>query len=83
MTDEAAIRELEEIKFYKGKNGWSQKDAISKTQREILTALDLKLTESAEINTSMFRQRIRKGRQSKLSKITPEMSVQDVLEGTL
>ena len=44
MTDEAAIRELEEIKFYKGKNGWCQKDAISKTQREILTALDLKLT---------------------------------------
>lgn len=83
MTDEAAIRELEEIKFYKGKNGWCLKDAISKTQREILTALDLKLTESAEINTSMFRQRIRKGRQSKLSKITPEMSVQDVLEGTL
>ena len=83
MTDETAIRELEQIKFYKGKDGWSLKDAISKTQREILTALNLKLREDAEVHESLFRQRVRKGRKSKLTEAKVGTPVEEVLEGTL
>lgn len=83
MTDEAAIRELEEIKLYKGKDGWTLKDAITKTQREILLALDLKLREDAEVKTSMFKQRVRKGRKNKLTKAQAGTSVMNVLENTV
>ena len=83
MSDETAIRELEQIKFYKGKDGQSLKDAISKTQREILTALNLKLREDAEVHGSLFRQRVRKGRKSKLTEVKEGTPVEDVLEGTL
>jgi hypothetical protein len=83
MTDETAIRELEQIKFYKGKDGWSLKDAISKTQREILTELNLKLREDAEVHESLFRQRVRKGRKSKLTEAKVGTPVEEVLEGTL
>ncbi len=72
----AAIKELEGIKFYKAKrgakDGWRLKDSITQTQREILEHLDLKhlnlkLREDAQFNTNKLKQRVRKGRQTKLS----------------
>ena len=67
LSDEAAIRELENITFYKGADGWRLKDALSKTQQEILQQLNLKLRNDAEVNLAMFKQRVRNGRKSKLT----------------
>jgi hypothetical protein len=35
LSDEAAIREFENITFYKGADGWRLEDALSKTQRKM------------------------------------------------
>ena len=76
-SDEDAIRELEGIRFYKAKDGWRLKDAITKTwrlkdaitktQREIMQALDLKLREDAELKQSLFKPKQRRGRKSKIT----------------
>ena len=41
LTDEDAIRELEQICFTRHKDGWHLKDAISKLQKDLLTGLGL------------------------------------------
>lgn len=76
---EDAIRELEGIKFYKAKDGWRLRDAITKTQREIIQALNLKFREDAELKESLFKPKQRKGRKSKLT----EAPLHKVLEGTV
>ena len=43
LTDEDAIRALENVLFYRHEGYWRLKDAISKQQREILTELKLEL----------------------------------------
>ena len=83
LSDETAIRELENITFYKGADGWRLKDALSKTQREILQQLNLKLRNDAEVNLAMFKQRVRKGRKSKLTDPTLFSSLIDVANGTI
>ena len=83
LSDEAAIRELENITFYKGADGWRLKDALSKTQREILQQLNLKLRNDAEVNLAMFKQRVRKGKKSKLTDPALFSSLTDVLTGTI
>ena len=77
-SDEDAIRELEGIKFYKAENGWRLKDAITKTQREIMQALALKLREDAELKQS-FKPKQRKGRKSKIT----DAPLHKVLEDTV
>ena len=59
------------------------KDALSKTQREILQQLNLKLRNDAEVNLAMFKQRVRKGRKSKLTDPALFSSLTDVLTGTI
>ncbi|MDY5779676.1 MAG: transposase [Succinivibrionaceae bacterium] len=83
LSDESAIRELENITFYKGADGWCLKDALSKTQREILQQLNLKLRNDAEVNLAMFKQRVRKGKKSKLTDPALFSSLTDVLTGTI
>lgn len=78
-SDKDAIRELEGIKFYKAKDGWRLRDAITKTQREIIQALNLKFREDAELKESLFKPKQRKGRKSKLT----ETPLHKVLEGTV
>lgn len=78
-SDEDAIRELEGIRFYKAKDGWRLKDAVTKTQREIMQALNLKLTDNTELKQSLFKQRQRKGRKSKIT----DAPLHKVLERTV
>jgi hypothetical protein len=78
-SDEDAIRELEGIRFYKAKDRWRLKDAITKTQREIMQALDLKLREDAELKQSLFKPKKRRGRKSKIT----EAPLHKTLEGTV
>lgn len=77
------IHELEEIKFYKASDGWHLKDSITKKQREILTALNLKIREDSQLNMNMLKQRVRKGRKTKLTPPDPSEPLDKVLQGTV
>ena len=83
ISTTTAIKELEEIKFYKAKDGWHLKDSITKTQREILEHLNLKLREDAQLNMDMLKQRIRKGRKTKLSAPASGAPIEQVFQGTV
>ncbi len=83
ISTTTAIKELEEIKFYKAKDGWHLKDSITKTQREILEHLNLKLREDAQLNMDMLKQRVRKGRKTKLSVPASEAPIEQVFQGTV
>ena len=66
LTTEDAILLLEQIKFYKDGDNWRLKSAISKQQREIITALKLEIGEkSPVVKSDLFKPRKRKGRKTK------------------
>ena len=66
LTTEDAIDLLEQIKFYKDGDNWRLKSAISKQQREIITALKLEIGEkSPVVKSNLFKPRMRKGRKTK------------------
>ena len=65
-TDEDAIKELEQITFYKHDGKWFQKVPESKTQREIIARLQLDLNNPLPDNPSpLYRPRQRKRRKNK------------------
>ncbi len=53
------------------------------TQREILEHLNLKLREDAQLNMDMLKQRIRKGRKTKLSAPASGAPIEQVFQGTV
>ena len=82
MSDETAIRELENVKFCKSKEGWCLKDSITKIQRELFQHLNLRMRDDAELQEAMFKPRIRRGRKSKINPQN-EGAIEQVLEDTI